>query len=101
MSLDTEKLHRLNAKRFDLLYEDHKPKWNEMVANATTFAKTFLKDGGDKVRSADISAILQNAIKVDPQFEEHLQSRSLQQKYWVDWFSDYVVEQVYPPPDIP
>src|ERR1035437_5536331 len=101
MSLDTEKIHRLKGKKFDILYAAHEEKWKAMVANATGFAKTYLQDGGDKVRPADISAILQNAIKVDPQFEEHLQSRSLQQKYWVDWFSDYVVEHVYPPPDIP
>lgn len=101
MSLDTEKLHRLKAKSFDQLYDGNRDKWNEMVENATKFAKTYLEGGADKVRPADISAILQNSIKVDPKFELHLQTRSLQQKYWVEWFADYVVEQVYPPPDIP
>jgi hypothetical protein len=77
MSLDTEKIHRLNGKKFDILYATHEEKWKAMVANATEFAKTYLKEGGDKVRPADISAILQNAIKVDPQFEAHLDGKKL------------------------
>ena len=101
MSLDTEQLHKLKAKKFDELYANHKAKWDEMVNNATTFPKTYLDGTGDKVRSADISAILRNAVRVDLQFEAHTQKRSLPQKYWVDWYSDYIVEQVYPPPDIP
>jgi hypothetical protein len=100
MSLDTEKIHRLNGKRFDILYATHEEKWKAMVANATEFAKTYLNEGGDKVRPADISAILQNAIKVDPQFEAHLDGKKLHQKYWAQWFSDYAVEQVYPSPAI-
>jgi hypothetical protein len=100
LSLDTEKIHRLKAKKFDSLYATYEEKWKEMVANATGFAKTFLGDGSDKVRPADVSAILQNAIKVDPDFEKHLESKKLQQKYWVAWFSDYAVEQVYPSPEI-
>ena len=100
MSLDTERIHRLKAKHFDKLYADNAAKWNEMVENATEFAKTYLQAQGERLRPADISAILRNAIKVDPQFEAHLSKRTLQQKYWVEWFSDYVVEQVYPLPDI-
>ena len=50
MSLDTEKLHRLKSKKFDILYATHEEKWKEMVANATAFAKTFLKDGTFSLR---------------------------------------------------
>lgn len=71
-----------------------------MVAKATEYAKTFLEQAGERVRPADISAILQNAIKIDPQFERYLEGKSLQQKYWVEWFADYVVEQVHPLPEI-
>jgi hypothetical protein len=59
-----------------------------------------LEDSGERVRPADISAILQNAIKIDPQFEAFLDKKKLQQKYWVEWFADYAVEQVYPLPQI-
>jgi hypothetical protein len=100
VSPDTEQIHRLRAKGFDVLYSDNSNKWNEMVVKATEYAKTFLEDTGEPVRPADVSAILRNAIKVDTQFEEYLGKKKLQQKYWVDWFSDYAVEQVYPLPII-
>jgi hypothetical protein len=100
VSLDTEKLHRLKGKKFDQLYAKNSPKWNEMVANATEYTKTIMDKSGDKLRGADISEILQNAIKIDPQFESYLESKKLTQKFWAAWFADYVVEQVYPLPDI-
>jgi hypothetical protein len=100
VSLDTAKLHKLKGKKFDELYAKNSAKWSEMVAKATEYAKTFLTEGGDRLRPADISAILQNAIKIDPQFEKYLETKKLQQKYWVEWFSDYAVEQVYPLPEI-
>jgi hypothetical protein len=99
VSLDTDKLHRLKGKRFDALYAEDADRWNDMVAKATEYAKTFLKDD-EKVRPADISAILQNAIRIDAKFESFLEKKKLQQKYWVEWFCDYAVEQVYPLPEI-
>jgi hypothetical protein len=100
MGLDAEKLHRLKEKSFDTLYSDHEAKWKEMVAKAKNYTMTYLDGGGDRVRPADVSAILQTAIRVDPHFEKHLQNKRLQQKYWAEWFADYAIENVYPPPDI-
>ena len=100
MSLDTEKLHRLKGKKFDELYAKNNHKWNEMVDNATKYAKTIMEKSGDKLRPADVSEILQNAIRIDPQFESYLQNKKLTQKFWVEWFADYAVEQVYPLPNI-
>lgn len=71
-----------------------------MVASATEYAKSYLETPGERVRPADISAILQNAIKVDAEFEAYLEKKRLQQNYWVEWFADYAVEQVYPLPEI-
>ena len=100
MSLDTEKIHRLKAKKFDQLYADHKKKWDEMVEEAATYTKTYLTRPGDKPRPADIALILQISVRVDPDFEAHLEKRKLQQKYWAVLFADYMVEQVYPPPNV-
>jgi hypothetical protein len=99
VGLDTDRLHKLRLKEFDKLYDKHKAKWDAMVEEATKYAKTIV-GGPDKVRAEDISAVLQNGIKIDPDFELHLRDNSLSQKYWVAWFSDYVTEQVYPPMEI-
>jgi hypothetical protein len=100
VSLDTDKLHRLKGKKFDELYEKHKTKWNAIVASATEYVKGYLEKTGETVRPADISAILQNPIRVDPNFEAFVDKKRLTQKYWVEWFADYIVEQVYPLPEI-
>lgn len=95
MSLTLEKLHRLEKKGFDTLYDDHADKWVAMVTNARVYAATFI-DGGNVIRPGDVSAIIQNAIKVDPNFEEHVKAKSLQQKYWVEYFAEYILDRIYP-----
>jgi hypothetical protein len=94
MSLTLERLHRLEAKRFDKLYEAHTDKWIEMVTNGRTYAESFIGDG-EVIRPGDISAIIQNAIRVDPDFEAHVKGK-LPQKYWVEWFADYILDQIFP-----
>jgi hypothetical protein len=97
MSLDTEKLHKLRGKGFEEVYRKYPEKWKEMVDTAKDYAGTCVSEG-EKVRIGDIVTIVQNAIKIDPEFEKHLAKKGLTQKYWVVWFAEYIVEQVYPQP---
>ena len=99
MSLTLEKLHRLRGKGFDELYTEQDAKWEEMVENAKEYAKTFIAED-EKVRPGDVAEIIQNAIKVDPHFESHVKNKGLQQKYWVTFFADYIMDRAYPPPEI-
>jgi hypothetical protein len=99
MSLDTEKLHKLRGKKFDDLYTKQPAKWKEMVEKARDYADTYIGDG-EKLRIGDVVAVVQNAIKIDPEFEKHLQSRGLIQKYWVLYFAEYIIDQVYPQQDL-
>ena len=99
MSLDTQKLHRLKGKSFDKLYEDHAPKWKEMVQKARDYAQTCVgKD--DKVRIGDVVEVIVNAIRIDPTFEKHTKDKALPQKFWVFYFAEYIVDRVYPQPDL-
>ena len=99
MSLDTEKLHRLKGKEFPELYKKHPKKWKEMVQKARDYAQTCVGQG-EKVRIGDVTTIVQNAIKIDPEFEAHVKTQSLPQKYWVLWFAEYLIEEIYPQPDL-
>lgn len=99
MSLDTEKLHRLKSKSFDALFSAHSQKYKEMADKALEYAKTCIQPG-EKVRTGDVVSVIQNAIRIDPDFEAHLKTRSLTQKYWQVWFAEYIVEQVYPQPEL-
>jgi len=66
-----------------------------MVSNAKDYAKTFIKEG-EKIRPGDVAEILQNALRVDPNFEAFIKKQGLQQKYWVVYFADYILDQVFP-----
>jgi hypothetical protein len=70
-----------------------------MVDNAKDYAKTFIIQG-ERIRPGDVSDVLQNAIRVDPDFENHVKTKGLLQKYWVAYFADYILDQVYPPQPI-
>jgi hypothetical protein len=99
MSLDTEKIHRLRGKGFHELHKKHPDKWREMVHKAHDYAQTCVGPG-EKVRIGDVVAVVQNAIKIDPEFEEFTKSKSLPQKFWVSWYAEYIVDSVYPQPDL-
>jgi hypothetical protein len=99
MSLDTEKLHRLTGKGFDKLYASSPQKYKEMADKALHYANTCVPPG-EKVRVGDVVSVIQNAVKIDPAFEKHLKDKKLTQKFWQTWFAEYIVEQVYPQPDL-
>lgn len=97
MSLDTAKLHRLKDKTFDTLYSQHAAEWKKMAQNARDHVKGFLPPG-EKVRAGDVVSILQTAIRINPLFEAH--TKKIPQNYWVLWFTEYIVEQVFPQPQL-
>lgn len=99
MSLDTEKLHKLKGKGFDKMYEKHPDKWQQMVETARDYAKTCVPEG-EKVRIGDIVTVVQTAIKIDPEFEKYVQGKGLTQKYWAVWFAEFIIDQVYPQPEL-
>jgi hypothetical protein len=98
MSLDTEKIHKLNSKGFDKLYSDNPEIFAEMAQTALDYATTCVPPG-EKVRVGDVVSIITNAVKILPSFEAHLQKRKLTQKYWQTLFSEYILEQVFPQPE--
>ena len=89
----------MKGKSFDVLQKSHAAKWKAMVTKAREYAQTCV-GAGEKVRIGDVVSIVQNAIRIDPTFENHIKSKGLTQKYWVGWFAEYVVDSVYPQPDL-
>jgi hypothetical protein len=99
MRLDTENLHRLKGKSFDKLYASSPEKYKGMAETALKYTETIVPPG-EKVRLADVGAVLQNAVKIDPAFEAHLKAKKLTQKFWVELFSEFILDQVYPQPEL-
>ncbi len=99
MSLDTYKLHRLVGKSFDGLYTTHQPKWNKMVEKAAESVRTCVGEN-EPIRAGDVIAAVEHGIKISKEFENHLGKHKLTQQYWTRWFAEYIVEQIYPHPEI-
>ncbi len=99
MSLDTEKLHRLTGKQFDKLYSKDPAKYAEMAQKALVYAKTCVPEG-EKVRLGDVVNVIQNAVRILPSFEAHLRDKKLTQRYWQLWFAEFILEQVFPQPEL-
>ena len=99
MSIDTEKIHRLTGKGFDELYNRNPAKWQEMVRKALYYARTIVA-AREPVRVGDVVEIVQNAIKIDPEFEHHFNIKKLTQKFWVPWYAEYIVDKTFPQPDL-
>jgi hypothetical protein len=95
MSLTLEKLRRLRDKEFDQLYDGNVDKWVAMVNNARTYAHSFIVDG-ETIRPGDLAEIIKNAIRNDPDFLTHVAENGTHQKYWVDWYADYILDRIYP-----
>jgi hypothetical protein len=99
MSFDTDRLHRLKGKGFHDVYSEHPEKWKEMVRTARDYSKTCVPEG-EKVKVGDVVAVVQNAIKIDPELEKYLNKKKLTQKFWILWYAEYIVEQTFPQPDL-
>jgi hypothetical protein len=99
MSLDTYKLHKLNGKGFDHLYSTHKAKWNKMVEKAVESVRACITPG-ENIKAGDVVAALEHGIKISKEFENHLGEKRLIHQYWVEYFAEYVVEQIYPHAEI-
>jgi hypothetical protein len=99
MSLDTYKLHKLNGKGFDKLYTAQKPKWNKMVEKAVESVRASVAEG-EPIKSGDVVAAVEHGIKISKEFESHLTAKKLTQLYWVKWYAEYIVEQIYPHAEI-
>src|SRR5690242_8784767 len=99
MSLDTYMLHKLTGKGFDKLYKDHNPKWKAVVEKAVEGVRACVGPG-QPIKAGDVVAAVEHGIKISKEFENHLASEKLIQLYWVKWFAEYIVEQIYPHAEI-
>lgn len=55
----------------------------------------FITPTGDELPS-----MVEHWANLERILELHMEKRKLQQKYWSSWFSEYIVEQVFPSPEI-
>lgn len=99
MSIDTERVHKLKGKGFDKLYESAPGKFREMAYTALKYAQTYQPEG-EPLKIGDVVSVVQNAVRIDPAFEAHLKQKKLTQKFWLTYFSEFIIDKVFPQPNL-
>jgi hypothetical protein len=95
LALTLEKEQRLrNAGLFDL-FEKERALWKAMAREAYSYTKRYVERANARVRVDDVVGPLIEALKVTGNLEEHLDDKKLKEKYWVAWFGELILEQLW------
>jgi hypothetical protein len=70
-----------------------------MVEKSVETVRACISEG-ETIKAGDVVAAVEHGIRISKEFEKHLESKKLTQQYWVRWFAEYVVEQIYPHAEI-
>jgi hypothetical protein len=95
MSLTAEHFQRLQRVKLDEFFQKNKPVYQDLAKMAYDFAVKLVKPAAQKVRIDDVAAPLQLELSLNKQLTDYLASKRLTQKYWVSWFGDYVLDQLW------
>jgi hypothetical protein len=95
MALTLEKEQRLRNAGFFDLFERERPLWKAMAEEAYSYTKLYVGRARARVRVDDVVGPLVEALKVTGKLEEHLDERKLKEKYWVAWFGELILEQLW------
>lgn len=84
----------LRSVGLDLLYNKHQSSWRDSAKKAYDYVRGSY-DSSLAVRPDDVALVLQNALDLDAVLREHLNIKRCTQKYWVRYFTDYVIDQTW------
>jgi hypothetical protein len=96
MALNETKKKNLEDKDFHKLFSNKKqnPKWVQVANNAYDHAKSDITHGKEP-RLDDVSDVLYPIIAADEDFRSHQDENNAHGKRWVEWFTEYIVDQVF------
>lgn len=93
MALDLEKEQALDRNGLIAHYNATSDHWKGTAQDAYDYTKkTF---GGQPVRQDDVAKALRGAVSVDPPLRTELDKKKLRQKYWIDHFTDLVLDRTW------
>ncbi len=86
---------RLESKEFNQLFDENSVEWTEIAINA----RAFMANGMDGVEPTvdDIKKSLFPLVEIHPTLLVFLADNGLTQKYWIEYFVDYILDRVYTP----
>jgi hypothetical protein len=95
MALTTEHLQRLQRVGLDHFFFKERADFQVLAQEAFDYATHMVAPTGQPVLVDDVAAPLLLALNLNKKLADFLASKKLTQKYWVAWFADYVLNQLW------
>jgi hypothetical protein len=95
MALTAEEVQNLrNASLIDF-FNANKALYLAKAKSAYQYSSAYVEAAGEPVRIDDVAGPLVLALKVGDPVIPYLARKKLTQKYWYNWFADYILDCVW------
>ena len=94
MSLTESKVKDLQDKKFDKLFEKHKPEWTEITTNAFETARDNIC-GGKEPRQDDVLKMLMPMLEPNETLRKHQEEHHARFKMFREAFAEYKIDIYY------
>ena len=95
MALTAEEIQSLRNVSLVDFFAKNKDLYLAKATRAYQYAKEYVDDAGEPVRVDDVAGPLVLALKVGDPIVGYLANKKLTQKYWYNWFADYVLDRLW------
>jgi hypothetical protein len=95
MALTAEEIQNLRDASLIDFFNEHKDLYAAKAMRAYQYTKEYVDAAGEPVRVDDVAGPLVLALKVGDPLILYLAKQKLTQKYWYNWFADYVLDQLW------
>jgi hypothetical protein len=95
MALTAVKVKDLEDKGFVDLFEKHRALWEAKARKAYEYAADYVPATGEPVRPDDVLPLLVPSLMLAPEFRGFLDDNRLTQKYWRDYFGEFVLDRFW------
>jgi hypothetical protein len=95
VALTTEHLQRLQRAELDNFFVKERADFKQLAEEAYDYARKMVAPTGQPVLVDDVAAPLRLALNLNKKLADCLAAKRLTQKYWTDWFADYILNQLW------
>jgi hypothetical protein len=95
MSLKALQEQRLVKAGLVKFFEKNEAAYKTLAQDSYNYTAKILKPTGIQVRVDDVAGHLKAAIEVDKAFNDERVAKRCTQNYWVDFFTNYVLDRLW------
>jgi hypothetical protein len=95
VALTAEEIQNLHNASLTDFFKANKALYLAKARSAYEYASAYVNAAGEHVRVDDVAGPLVLALKVGDPVIPYLARKKLTQKYWYNWFADYILDSVW------